>query len=349
MSPNLNPLCNRDQATGAFKLPEDGWYQIAPVGEYPLAGTKIVQVLDQPALTAMVNRFNEESKQTNFPGILVDFDHFSYDVDKSSKAAGWITNLQNRADGLWAQIRWSTEGKSAVESGEYRFPSPTFLPQDAERLGNNRVRPRRLDTVGLTNKPNLRGMVPLSNRNTPMGEADAVTKTKGNMKSVCTALGLSADASEEAVLSEVTKLQNRSKTAEEAVTPLKNRVAEIETQNGALLTTQAESDWARLGNRVKPEAKESWMKHLMTNRAQAVELLESLPEPKVTPGTSKIDQPNLKVMHNREAAKAPTGNMPEEDKATERNSCVREYKNRTGCDFQTAWDAVQRQKPDLFK
>jgi hypothetical protein len=46
-----------------FQMPEDGWYQIAPLGEFPHEATSsagsgqagIVQVIDEAACTAMVS------------------------------------------------------------------------------------------------------------------------------------------------------------------------------------------------------------------------------------------------------------------------------------------------------
>ena len=71
-------LMNRD----GFVTPADGWYQIAPVGEFPHAGAGLVQVVDAEACAAMANRFSEEAKAPNFAGLLVDFDHFSLDGEK---------------------------------------------------------------------------------------------------------------------------------------------------------------------------------------------------------------------------------------------------------------------------
>ena len=146
-----------------FNLPDDGWYQIAPKGEHPHPSTGLVQVIDDAALESIVNRFGEEKKADNFPGLLVDFDHFSQSGNTASEAAGWIVDLDNRDDGLWAQVRWTDKGKEAVANGRYRLASPVWRLSDCEELGNEKVRPMRLDTVALTNQPNLKGLVPLSN------------------------------------------------------------------------------------------------------------------------------------------------------------------------------------------
>jgi hypothetical protein len=112
-----------------------------------------------------MNDFTMRSSAENFPGLLVDFDHFSMDTDKSSEAAGWITALKADDNGLWAKVRWTKKGKENVEGGEYRLVSPVFpKPSDCEDLGDGRIRPLSLTSVALTNDPNIKGAKPLTNR-----------------------------------------------------------------------------------------------------------------------------------------------------------------------------------------
>ncbi len=151
-------------ATDSFQMPADGWYQISALGEFPHAPTGLVQVVDDAGCKAMVDFFRQAAMQPNFAGVLIDFDHFSLDQSKPSEAAGWITQLEQRPTGLWAQIRWSDSGQQAVSGGRYRFISPVWKQDECEMLGNNRVRPLKLVNAAVTNDPNIRGMMPLSNR-----------------------------------------------------------------------------------------------------------------------------------------------------------------------------------------
>ncbi|MBI2928046.1 MAG: hypothetical protein HYY24_20415 [Verrucomicrobia bacterium] len=145
----------------AFTPARDGWIQVTPLGEFPHSDG-IVQVIDAEAARRVANSFSQDARRPNFAGLLVDFDHFSYDTGKSSQAAGWIVGLQNRGDGLWARVDWSERGEAAVKAGEFRFVSPVWRAADLQQLGNNRVRPLRLDSVALTNVPNMRGGMPIS-------------------------------------------------------------------------------------------------------------------------------------------------------------------------------------------
>ena len=150
-------------SSGTFELPPDGWYQISSTGDFPHRERKLTQVIDSDSCAAMAAAFQKEASIPNFAGLLVDFDHDSLNPDKRSEAAGWITALEARPTGLWAQIRWSDEGAKAVTGGRYRFISPVWRQDECADLGNSRVRPLHLINAGLTNDPNISGMVPLSN------------------------------------------------------------------------------------------------------------------------------------------------------------------------------------------
>jgi len=155
-------MSERCDITG-FALPEDGWYNIAVPGEWLHKPTGLMQVIDEESLQSLVDDFMEKSRQPNWPGVLIDFDHQSLDQDKPTVAAGWITTLEKRPNGLWAQIKWSDLGKKSIEGGRYRFISPVWRSSDCAMLGQDRIRPLRLMNCAVTNDPNIKGMFPLSN------------------------------------------------------------------------------------------------------------------------------------------------------------------------------------------
>jgi hypothetical protein len=150
-----------------FTLPPDGWYQISAKGEFPHRPSGLLQIIDDETCGAVVSRFRDEAARPNFAGVLIDFDHFSLDQDKPSEAAGWITGLEHRPDGLWAQVRWTDRGAESVRGGRYRFISPVWRQDECAAIENNKVRPQRLINAALTNDPNITGMMPLSNRAAP--------------------------------------------------------------------------------------------------------------------------------------------------------------------------------------
>ena len=110
-----------------FVLAADGWTQVTPCGEFPHVGAGVTQVIDREACEAMAADFNVRKSDANFPGVLVDFDHFSLDTEKSSETAGWISELESRDTGLWVRVRWSDAGLSAVRGGRFRLMSPGYV------------------------------------------------------------------------------------------------------------------------------------------------------------------------------------------------------------------------------
>jgi phage I-like protein len=154
------------QSTSPFQAAPDGWFQVTPLGAFSHP-SGVIQQIDAPALQSIVNRFDSEASSPNFPGLLVDFDHFSQDPQQPTAAAGWITKLDARPNGLWAQIRFSDLGQAALSGGRYRSLSPVWQASDCEKVDSQDgklIRPLRLDRVALTNDPNIKGMAPITNR-----------------------------------------------------------------------------------------------------------------------------------------------------------------------------------------
>lgn len=166
MSIVLQPLVNRAKS-GAFEMPTDGWFLISPKGEFP-HDSGVTQVIDDEAVRQMANSFSPGSE------LLIDFEHESHDPQKRTTAAGWIQNLAARSDGLYAQVHWSKSGVEAIQGGEYRYISPVWNRSDCQDLGGNKLRPKRLADAGLTNRPNLRGIAALSNREANASSASEV-------------------------------------------------------------------------------------------------------------------------------------------------------------------------------
>lgn len=144
-----------------------GWIPLIPFGEHPNAAADVVQVFDRAAALAMIRAFARDAEQPNWAGVRMDYDHESEDLNKSSKSPGWITELAVRDDGLWGQVRWTPAGLAAVQGGEFRFISPVFNKSECESLGGKRVRPLRLAAAALTNCPNIKTQLPITNRRAP--------------------------------------------------------------------------------------------------------------------------------------------------------------------------------------
>lgn len=162
----MNPqILNRD-----FEHPADGWYMIEAYGKHPNRAAGVVQQVDAAAGEAIVKSFNADAgagKLRHGQEMLIDHEHFSDMPDQETRAYGWLQELQNRKDGIYGRIRWTTTGKSAVDGGDYRFFSTEYEPEDLEVLNSDKlraVRPLRLAGLTLTNMNNNRGQKPITNR-----------------------------------------------------------------------------------------------------------------------------------------------------------------------------------------
>ena len=113
---------------------DEGWYMIEPYGEHVNKATGIIQVVDSVAGNAIEANFNQQADDPNFPGMLIDHEHFKNDLSKETVAYGWLMRLQARADGIYGQIRWTTTGQAAVDGGDYRFFSTEYDLADCQTL-----------------------------------------------------------------------------------------------------------------------------------------------------------------------------------------------------------------------
>ena len=328
-------ILNRDYA-----LPPDGWYQIAPFGEFPHQGAGIVQVIDREAGDAMVARFAADAKVQNFAGLLVDFDHFSLDGEKKSEAAGWLLGLECRNSGLFAQIRWSDVGEEAVKGGRYRFLSPVWARSDCVDLGNGRFRPVRMLNAAVTNDPNLKGMMPLSNRSQEsedkIQKGDPAANRRGDpldflpvvegvegkaevrngrtaMKSVIERLvnhlGLAADATETVILEKMAGLPSLT-----AVTDLQNSLRDLQGKHDGVVANLKKVE-GELVNRhledfegvVSDGSKAFWAEQLVQNREGALAALGDLVKFRDAAGKGDTGggdaTPTRKPLHNRATAR----------------------------------------------
>lgn len=150
-----------------------GWYHLLPFGEFKNDETGAVQVIDQAAMERIVSAFEQDQDAQNHAGRLVDQEHFSYDLAKSTEARGWIKDMQIRKDGLWVQIELTDLGETELANRRYKFLSAAFMPNDLEQLGGRRVRPVRLDTAAFTNRPRMKQLAPMTNRGGGHGAGSA--------------------------------------------------------------------------------------------------------------------------------------------------------------------------------
>ena len=266
------------------ETPADHWYQIEVSGEHPAVGNRI-QVIDPEALQAILNRFQEEAKNPDFTGLLVDADHLSHDMDHSTEAFAWARELAIRNGELFARLELTDLGQAAVSGQRYKFFSTEYDPEHLQSLGDGRVRPTRLCGLAFTNRPNNKGAQPISNRagTKPAGETLKQQATTTHiMQPIAEKLGLSPDAKPEEILAAIDALQQQ-------CNDLTNKC------NG----DAADKIMNRFGARVPEAVRPQWRDQLIANREPTEKLMEAS-FPVVTASATTVPP-----IHNRETAKTP--------------------------------------------
>lgn len=318
-------------SNSTFEPPADGWVQVLALGEFPNAEAGIVQVCDDAAFESIVADFREQSRAENWPGMLVDYDHFSHQKDKPSGAAGWADAVERRGDGLWAHVRFTESGDKAVRGGEYRLLSPVL--SGFVEVEGTRKRPSKLIRLALTNDPNIQGMQPVSNRATGEHKTQE-TKTMEYKEKLTDLLGLNRDASDgdiEKAMSDLeTEVANRKKAAEEADEKdegdededeeaknraaneaLLNRITELERE-------VAEAHASRFDDLIKDGEARAAVRELCTfNRGAVDKVIAALRPVKAEAKAEKSeDKPALKPLFNRRVQPLPgAAKGPEADEA----------------------------------
>lgn len=118
--------------------------RIVPVGVFPMhhnGGHEVTaEHIDEMAA-------NFTAKSTD---LLVDWEHNSLWGD--TKAAGWITELEAREDGLYAKYPEFTPGaEEQIANREYRYFSPVYKLESTSKSGESRG--AVIDSVAITNRP----------------------------------------------------------------------------------------------------------------------------------------------------------------------------------------------------
>jgi phage I-like protein len=202
-----------------------GFVRVPAGHEIPGRGTS-----DKPADVECVTIFNRqvlESILQSFGNeILVDYEHFSHDPDKSTEAAGWgrEVRMSARGDGVEIEVEWTAPAREKIVSGVYRYISPEFDGRLELVDGTLCFFPTRVTGAGLTNRPKLTMLRPVSaNRNTQ----HTPTMDKA-LQLLCGLIGCADSATPEELA--------------QAVDAYKQRVSALEAENQSFKDGQIEAD-----------------------------------------------------------------------------------------------------------
>ena len=193
------------------------WFQtFPPYGRYPVGGTvkgaaKDAEfVFDEAAARMIMDAFKASAKDPEWPGILVDEEHYSLDREKSSAALAWAKDIRQEADGsIWTRWDFTPKGRELWQSRTLVNRSPAFA---CTRDGKD-YRPCALMSIGMTNAPHFKGLSTLA-----AARAAEVNNNEGeiHMKKILAELGLAEDASEDAAVAACKALKDTASAATQA-------------------------------------------------------------------------------------------------------------------------------------
>lgn len=288
---------NRSEADPArFSLPADGWYQIAKVSSVSksldLPGGKSVrirQVITPADLAAIANRYAAAPEE-----LLVDFDHAGATATGSTRSAAWVTAVEARGDGLWAQLRLSTSGHAALTGGDYRHFSPVLGFPVRPYAPGEEAHPVALLGGAITNQPTFKGMLPLSNRD---NSSPPEPNTHMDYKTLLiTLLGLQASATDADIQAAADKAKGLMADG--------SKYADTKCRLDTLTAEQIERDLDAKG--LKGPERDTWKAALTRNRDEALPLLATV-KPVAKDGAVADDKGGYRRTHNRAEADTPAG------------------------------------------
>ena len=205
------------------------WFQtFPPYGRYPVNGTiakaakDAEYIIDEAAAKAVIDNFREAAKQENWPGILVDREHFSLSTDKPSDAMAWAKDIRQEADGsIWTRWEFTEPGEKLWNDKVLVNRSPAFC---CEKVGKD-YRPTELRSIGMTNTPHFKEL-----SNLAAARAADVSNNEGeiHMNEILKALGLGEGADEAAAVAAINALKEKASAAEAKATDAEKAKDEAE-------------------------------------------------------------------------------------------------------------------------
>ena len=166
------------------------WIQVFPSGAFSGRDGRGPYTCDPAAVVA---RTREHNGPIDIP---VDYDHQLEHATQNGQpaiAAGWITELAARQDGVWGRVDWTDKGKAHVAAREYRYVSPVYYYE----RGTGEI--LAIESVALTNVPNLTGLKALASRESGPNPSTGDT-TMSFLKTMASVLGVTAAEPTEAAV-----------------------------------------------------------------------------------------------------------------------------------------------------
>ena len=304
------------------------WFQtFPPYGRYPVDGTvrgareDAEFVIDEAAAKSILDDFAAKKTRADWPGILVDREHFSADPEKGSDAMAWATDIRQEADGsIWTRWEFTPEGERLWNGKVLVSRSPFF--RCAVHAGGREYHPVALESIAMTNTPHFRELSTLA---AAREAAEVVNTQKGDKmdKDILAALGLAEDAGKDEILAAIRAMKDKTSAAEASASDAeKERDKAVVEANKAKIADAAACRKAYLEN---PELAEAMVAACKAPAAQT----------------------------KQQVLAAATAKTPEKTTdsavAAARQAKVNEYMaGHPGVPFHVAWSACRQAYPEIF-
>lgn len=204
-------VANAFSAEEPMEENSDGWFKVSPYGTFRGKTPGRPQHFNEDAARRMVAEFNSLRGKLGrmFRGVPIYIGHPDVDptIWNDDRRLGKATQLEARADGLWAFGEWNSLGRENQTEGYWIYPSPRW---DAPAK-QSRFEPDRLISIGLTNTPRIETSEPLANSNQ---DTNTDTTTTMDPKLIREKLGLAPEATDEEVFAKIESLTNAATDAE---------------------------------------------------------------------------------------------------------------------------------------
>ncbi len=351
-----------------FKHGADGWVQLSPYGRF--AHSSGDQLFTYEDAAKMVEQFNAASnlpqRALGVPWYIGHPDHPNFENEFQDKRAyGRIKRMEARSDGLWANVRWSGDGKKLIEDQAFHGHSVNWGVVKKDGFW----RPVALKSVGFTNEPNIPVLpVTAANERTKKMDKTKLCKQLGldpatvTDEQIDTALANAVasgqqwktkfDEGEQKIIvlknekkavedqfsSRTTELTNERTTSKTALDAEKVRVTEKETQfaNERKAHVKSALDMAISGGFITIADRAKWEAEFANSHDAALTKLLAL-------------KPTINVLSNvnrRDQRGGADGTV--KGRMVQFNANVRK-RMEGGLDYNSAWNAEARENPQLLE
>lgn len=174
MRPGGDVVVMEAPEAGSDGVVSRSWIQVARIGQF--RGHPAGPFQFTPAVFDTIIR---NFTRTTNRAVPVDYEHATEATEggvyqKGAPAIGWIVKLDNRGqEGLWGYVEWiNAQAVEYVRNGQYRFFSPAVSFNAINAMTGEPQGPT-LVSGGLTNRPFLDGMTPITARSPEVTAASA--------------------------------------------------------------------------------------------------------------------------------------------------------------------------------